>query len=296
MSGLAGTKEARFFALRQGTRFDNQDMNTSRFQLRALLARRQHLIEEQHGRLARRIHDEISQKLTLLALQLSLEASGQGLARHRSSTADFLSDGRRHSNGARTDGVSARACFSPTATFPEKCKSWGTMVVEIGQALREITDILQPKVVEEFGLVAGLQWYANSLNEEVRCTFTPPERDVVLAPGMGRELFGVCWEVITSIFRPETTSHVDIQVRQTDGTLTIHLHGNDKQGAPSGDPERELDVISISERLLRLGGTVEVNCAPGCGTAVILCLPPRTLRRVDLPPVGPKIYAHGSGR
>jgi len=167
------------------------------------------------------------------------------------------------------------------------------MVIEIGQTVRDISDVLQPKVVEEFGLVAGLQWYASSLNEEVRCTFMPPEREVVLPPGVGRELFGICWEVITSIFRPETTSHVDIQVRQTDGILTIHLHGNDKQGH-GGDPERELDVMSITERLLRLGGTVEVNCEPGSGTTVTLCLPPKSRRRAPVPPVGPKLYAQGS--
>lgn len=273
-------------------------MNTSRLQLRALLARRQRLIEEQHSRLARRIHDDISQKLTLLALQLSLEASEQAEARLRASSISGMigANGEGNSNGAYLADTSTRAFMPPDLPLSERLKAWASMVVEIGQTVRDVTDVLQPKVVEEFGLVAGLQWYASSLNEEVRCTFTPPEREVVLPPGVGRELFGICWEVITSIFRPESTSHVDIQVRQVDGILNIYLHGNDKDGSRAGNLERELDVMSITERLLRLGGTVEVNCAPGSGTTVTLCLPPKSRRRAQLPPVGPKLYAQGAAR
>lgn len=49
--------------------------NTSYMQVRALLARQELLNQRLHKRLARGIHDEISQKMTLLALQLSLAAS-----------------------------------------------------------------------------------------------------------------------------------------------------------------------------------------------------------------------------
>jgi signal transduction histidine kinase len=270
-------------------------MNTSRLQLRALLARRQRLTEEQHARLARRIHDEISQKLTLLALQMSLETSDQAPSMLDAGSAGSPPEGRRRRNDVQYNGLRKVAGIGPASPFAEKCKAWTALVLEIGQVVREITDILQPKVVEEFGLVAGLQWYANSLNESVRCTFTPPEREVVLPPGVGRELFGICWEVTTSVFRPENTSDVDIQVRQTHGTLTIKLHGNDKGCNGLGNPERELDVMSVSERLLRLGGTVTVSRVAGSGTTITLCLSPRTRGPVQLPPVGPKIYAQSAG-
>jgi signal transduction histidine kinase len=270
-------------------------MNTSRLQLRALLARRQRLTDEQHGRLARRIHDEVSQKLTLLALQLSLEAADSGPPRLEAQRPGLLPEGKKRPNGVQSSLLSMRVGNGPASSWAEKCKAWTALVIEIGKAVRDITDILQPKVVEEFGLVAGLQWYAHSLNEEMRCTFIPPEREVVLPPGVGRELFAICWEVIACLFPPEATSHVDIQVRQIHGTVTIHLHGNDKDREGLGNPERELDVMSITERLLRLGGTVEVSCLAGAGTTVTLCLPPRTRRRVELPPVGPKLYVQSAG-
>lgn len=49
--------------------------NTSHMDVRALLARQQLMNQREHKRLARRIHDEISQKMTLLALQISLASS-----------------------------------------------------------------------------------------------------------------------------------------------------------------------------------------------------------------------------
>jgi len=267
-------------------------MNTSRLQLRAVLARRQRLTEEQHARLARRIHDDISQKLTLLALQLSLEAFEPVPSKIEPRLAQ-PAGGKKRAMGVFYSSLPAG--MGPTSPIAEKCKEWSALVMEIGQAVRDITDILQPKVVEEFGLVAGLQWYSQALNKEVPCTFTPPEREVMLPRGVGRELFGICWEVVTTIFRPEATSRVDIQVQQADGTLTIHLHGNDKGQGGLSDPEQELDLMSITERLLRIGGTVEVSCRPGSGTTVTLCLTPRTRRRNELPPVGPKVYAQSVG-
>jgi signal transduction histidine kinase len=266
-------------------------MNTSRLQLRAVLARRQRLTEEQHARLARRIHDDISQKLTLLALQLSLEASEAVPARLEANP-NLAPGGKKWTPGVLYPSLPGG--MGPTSPLAEKCKAWSALVMEIGQAVRDITDILQPKVVEEFGLVAGLQWYSMSLSKEIPCTFTPPERDILLPRGVGRELFGICWEVVTTIFRPETTSRIDLQVQQVDGVVTIHLHGNDKVEGGLNDPEQELDLMSITERLLRIGGTVEVSGRPGSGTTVTLCLPPRGRRRPEIPPVGPKIYAQSA--
>ena len=111
-------------------------VNTSLNQYRALLARQQLLHQQQHKRLARRIHDEVSQQLTLLSLQLSL----------------------------------ARADEKPPANWAQTCQKWSLMVLELGQNLRTIVNELQPRIMDDLGLGAALQWYAHSNPKGVHCT------------------------------------------------------------------------------------------------------------------------------
>lgn len=99
---------------------DDTMSDPSSIQVRALLARQQLLNQKHYKRLARKIHDEVSQKMTLLALQLSL-ASTKG-----DEPADWAKD----------------------------CKDWADLVMQLGQSIRNITVELQPRVIDESGLAS----------------------------------------------------------------------------------------------------------------------------------------------
>src|SRR5271168_1782061 len=135
-------------------------MNTSLKQARSLLERQQLLNQQQHKQLARKINDEVSQKMTLLALQLSLASSEN----------------------------------SPPENWAVNCKDWAGLVMELGQSVREITNELQPRIFDEFGLADALRWFANSSAKDLCCccTFTAPNEDVSLEPFAANELFGIC--------------------------------------------------------------------------------------------------------
>lgn len=203
-------------------------MNPSPDQLRALLARRQSVVAEQHQRLARKIHDEVSQKLTILALQLSFEASG--------------------SNNA--------------SDWPQKCHDWSTLVIGLCRSVREINDDLQPRILEELGLSAVLEWYARTHGTDLRFSFTPPSHEIPLPPGVAAELFIVCRELLTQLFPRIGATHVHIKAEQSDGLLWLHLRGDDNGFGRKTDPERDLDVLSLHERVMRLGGSVQLATAP----------------------------------
>src|SRR5580658_5405512 len=116
-------------------------VHTSLIPYRALLARQQLLHHHQHKRLARRIHDEISQHLTLLSLQLSLTL----------------------------------AASKPPANWDQQCQKWSSMVLELGHNLRNIIDELQPQILDEFGLGAALQWFVDSCSQGIQCQLLLPE-------------------------------------------------------------------------------------------------------------------------
>ena len=136
------------------------------------MARQQLLNQQQHKHLARRIHDEISQKMTLLALQLSLASSDE--------------------------------------TAPEdwatKCKDWAALVMELGQSIRDITNELQPKMVDEFGLASACAGSRRLRPPMSRCAIVAPAKDIALSPFAANELFALCRDIVTEILAPAGAS------------------------------------------------------------------------------------------
>jgi len=211
--------------------------NTSHMDVRALLARQQLMNQREHKRLARRIHDEISQKMTLLALQISLASSEK----------------------------------SPPANWAVKCKDWANLVMELGQSIRSVTNELQPRILDEFGLVAALRWFAQASAGDICCTFIAPQEDIPLAPFAANELFGVCREIVTDILVPDV-SRVEIALEEKEGTVRLHLRADDNGLARELITETALDGIAAHDWLLWVDGSVELSHSAE-GSVVTLSVP-----------------------
>ncbi len=207
-------------------------------QVRALLARQELLNQRLHKRLARGIHDEISQKMTLLALQLSLAASED----------------------------------SAPANWAAKCKGWAGLVMELGQSVREISNELQPRILDEFGLVAALRWFAQSSARDICCTVIAPNEGISLAPFAANELFGICREIVTDILAPEV-ARVEIELEHKDGAVRLQLRANDNGLARQLMTEKALEAIALHDRLLCLDGTAELNHSADAASVLTLTVP-----------------------
>jgi len=215
-------------------------MNNAQTQVRALLERQQLLNQQQHKRLARKIHDEVNQKMTLLALQLSLTSES-----------------------------------SPPENWAGSCKDWATLVMELGQSIREITNELQPRILDEFGLSSALRWFAQCSAKDIccYCTFIAPRQNVSLSPFTANELFGICREIISDIFVPAGVARVEIELEESEGAIRLHLRANDDELGPQRIGEEALEDIAIKERLFCLDGTAELNYSTHTGSVVTLSVP-----------------------
>jgi signal transduction histidine kinase len=216
-------------------------MNTALIQTRSLLERQQLLNQQQHKHLTRKIHDEISQKMTLLALQLSLASSENG----------------------------------PPENWAGNCKDWASIVMELGQSVREITSELQPRIIDEFGLADALRGFAQSSARDLCCccTFIAPHEDISLEPFAANELFGICREIVADIFVPAGVARVTIELEQRDETVLLHLRVNDDELGQERITEGALDAIAMHERLLCLDGAAELNYSTDTGSVVTLSVP-----------------------
>jgi signal transduction histidine kinase len=214
-------------------------VNSSLIQYRALLARQQLLHQQQHKRLARRIHDEISQQMTLLSLQLSLA----------------LSDPRSQANWA------------------QNCKQWSELVLNLGQNLRNIINELQPRVLDELGLAAALQWYVHSCPKGIHCKLLLPEAPVALPPIAANELFAICRDIVSEIFGPNGITEATFELEQTQDLVHLHLRTDQQNPALAPLIAQALDALSIHERLFCLDGSIETHQDPAKGLAITLSMP-----------------------
>lgn len=220
--------------------------HSSSISCRTLLERQQFLQQQQQKRLARRIHDIVSQKLTLLSLQLSL----------------------------------AGAEFRAPEAWAQSCKNWTTSTIELGHALRDVINDLKPRVLDESGLLPALQWYATALPDNFTCRVIASAESVSLSPLLANELFSVCRDIITGLFQPAGVTDASIELEPGDETLRVHLRASDKDGGRAiALDEASLEIWAIPDRMMCLEGCAEFTFEPGAGFLITLSLPaPRPVR------------------
>lgn len=212
-------------------------VNTSLNQYRALIARQQLLHQQQHKRLARRIHDDVSQQLTLLSLQLSLALSEE----------------------------------KPPANWGQMCQKWADIVLELGQNLRTIINEIQPRILDDLGLGAALQWYAHSCPSGVNCKLLLPAQPVSLPPSAANELFALCRDIVNEFLAPNRVTEATIALEQTPELLRLRVRVNEKNSALAPLAAKALDALSVHERLFCLDGDVEIqNDAKGVAITMSL--------------------------
>lgn len=207
--------------------------------------------EEERKRLARELHDETSQQLTALGLQLDL--IGREL---------------------RADGLAA-------ARLRDTRQLVGRMVDDLHRVIYD----LRPSMLDDLGLLPAIRWYAERLTRRgVAVQFEFPEAPPDLTPEARIAVFRVVQEALSNVERHARAETVLVGCDVGPRELTIEVE-DDGVGF---DPEemrqpREsgqgLGLLGMRERLALLGGTCVVESQPGNGTRVVVRVPlgPKTL-------------------
>lgn len=197
--------------------------------------------EEERKRIARELHDETSQSLAALVMRLDTSLAG---------TADVPARARL----AETRGIAVRAL----------------------EELHRLLLDLRPSVLDDLGLTSAIRWCAERhlepLGVAVRCEFSGlPQR---LPPEIETTLFRVVQEAITNIAKHAEAETVLVQCAARPDAVTIEIEDDGKGFAPETVAGGTgLGLTGMRERVELLGGTFEVESAPGQGTRIVLTAP-----------------------
>jgi PAS domain S-box-containing protein len=217
-----------------------KDLHASLEQLRALAARLQNIREEERTRVAREIHDELGQALTVIKIDLS--SLIHGLARDK------------------------KPAFAPILEE----------VDETIELVRKISAELRPALLDALGLVAAIEWAVDEFaaRNGVRCRLDLPQDEMVIDPERATTVFRILQETLTNIARHAEATEVRVKLAKEGGSLMLGIQDNGKgiteeQVSAGGS----LGILGMRERALLLGGDLAIRGAPRKGTTVEVRLP-----------------------
>jgi len=200
-------------------------------------------IVEERNRLARELHDAVSQKL--FGLVLNAESAATLLGRDPDAA------------GVQIAGIRELA-------------------QEALEELRGLIFELRPADLEEEGLAATLRKHVDMLRRvhgrDVELRISGAPRSAAETDG---EVLRIAQEALNNALRHADAERIELRLQARDGrlTLTVADDGVGFDPAAPGVRSRRLGLTSMEERARALGGSLAVVSRPGDGTTVTLEVP-----------------------
>jgi signal transduction histidine kinase len=215
----------------------------SRDQLRALTSRLLEAQEEERKRVSRELHDELNQKLALLELNV------QNLENRPNSSAEEV---RKQLENFR-HGVS-----------------------ELSEDLRRIAYQLHPSILDDLGLVVGLQSYCEEFSgrEGIAVKFTHRNVPAVMPQQAALCLYRLVQESLRNIAQHSRAKKASVSLAGIESSVQLSIK-DAGVGFDLHDLKHRhgLGLLGMQERVSLVGGNIVIKSEPGAGTHVAVRIP-----------------------
>jgi len=210
-------------------------------QIQALSARLINAQEEERTRLARELHDDLSQQVAAVSIAMS---------------------------------NLKREIPEPQQTVRSHVERMQQKLAQLAESTRRISHELHPAVLQHLGLAAALRAYCaefTSLTGIQVALATDGSFDETPAAA-SLCLYRIAQEALQNVAKHARVQEAVVSLDHSDGLL--HLAVSDKgKGIEPGLAATGLGLISIRERVRLLGGRAEIRSEPGEGTVVAVEIP-----------------------
>ncbi len=216
-------------------------LQQSRHELRALAGRLIDAQEEERKRISRELHDDINQKLALLAF----DTGGLVLAPPPS-----------------------------LEEMKEPLRNLQTRVVRLSEDVRQISHRLHPSILEDLGLTAALRELCEefSAREGIEVVFEQEAVPKALPVDVASCLYRVSQEALHNVIKHSRAKQARLKVSGSPEGIQLRIHdtgvGFDSESASHG-----LGIVSMKERVRLVQGEFSIHSQPGQGTTVEIFVP-----------------------
>lgn len=211
--------------------------------LRELATHLQSIREEERTLIAREIHDELGQVLTVLKIQLSL-------------IINKLNDDQY--------------------ILKEKINMLSDLIDQSVESVQRISAKLRPGILDELGLIAAIEWQAEEFEKLTNIIYTLvlPKNELDLNPEKATAIFRIFQEALTNIARHSEANKVTISLLIDRSKIHLEISDNGKGISPEQLKDfKSLGIHGMKERALVFGGQVSFDSFFGKGTKVKVEIP-----------------------
>ncbi len=217
------------------------ELDSSRGQLRELSAHLESVREEEKARIAREVHDELGQILTVLKLETSMCEL-------------------------------AYAQLDPG--LHERLNSMKKLIAQLFQLVRDVATSLRPPILDA-GISSAIEWQARRFEARthIPCLVQVPEHLPPLGASKEVGLFRILQEALTNVMRHAQAHTVELTLSVQGRELCLSISDDGQGFVPAGGRPTSFGLVGMRERVLMLGGTLALHSVPGEGTTLTVRVP-----------------------
>ncbi len=219
--------------------------------LRALSSYQQRVREEERLYIAREIHDQLGQDLTVLKMDLSM------LGKSSAKTAN-------EKNIPELNAVCS------------ELKNMSGSIDGIINKVRKIATELRPDILDKLGLTEAIEWHSSEFEKRsgIKCITKILEGEIELQPEKAISIFRIFQETLTNAARHSGATELRIEVTVKNGWLILNVADNGR-GITDAEIEKgsSLGILGMKERVLILGGIWKMTGEKEKGTVVDVRIP-----------------------
>ena len=215
------------------------ELRTSYERLRDLGARLLNAQETERSRIARELHDDIGQQMTLLMITLELLRGAHEEETEQKLTGEAL-----------------------------------TRANAIARSVHDLSYRLHPAKLRLLGLVAALHALQRELSEsEIPITFEHDNVPSTLPPDLTLCLFRVVQEALQNALKYSKAYRISVRLNGRPEGLSLTIVDDGVGFDVEAALGQGLGLISMGERLEAIGATLEMHSSPGAGTRLEVTVP-----------------------
>lgn len=229
-----------------------RELIRSRENLRELSNHIENIREEERLHIAREIHDELGQQLTVLKMDVS-----------------------------RLDKKLTEANNELESETGRILQLINKMV----DTVRKISSELRPGMLDDLGLVEALDWYCHDFGKRfgMKTNFISNIQDEAFTKKLAIGLFRIFQESLTNVARHAEATKVDVTFIEQDDQLVLLIEDNGKGFDPLALREKKtLGIMGMQERAMMINGLYHVNSTPGRGTIIEVTVNLKSSRPMDI--------------
>jgi signal transduction histidine kinase len=201
-------------------------------------------VVQERERLARELHDSVTQ--SLYSLTLFAEASS-----------DLSRDGNGNSEKLR------EYLGDISTTAQQALKEMRLLLYELGSG-----------ALGEEGLVGALQYRLEAVEGRsgMVANIKAPEEEIDMAPEVGRALYLVAQEALNNTLKHAKASHVYVTLARQNTHLIMIIEDNGRGFSPESANAGGMGLKTMAARISQLGGNLTIHSLPGVGTKIQLSI------------------------